>query len=176
MNTEQLTIWFAGFYEGEGCICNDISNNNKFRISIAQNDITPLEIGKSIWGGKIRERIRKSPASDLICKGYEWRLGYNEGDKFIRDIAPYLIIPYKIKQIEEAYRKAEEGLDRKFKCNFCDKEYASPGGRRRHELKEHINNGQEFKCDYCDNTYKSKDSMKRHVKINHKNTDASLSP
>ena len=49
MDQQQIIIWFAGFYEGEGTIVNDISNRNKLRISISQNDRTPLDIGK-IYG------------------------------------------------------------------------------------------------------------------------------
>ena len=47
-----------------------------------------------------------------------------------------MIIPYKIKQIE----KAEKGLDRRFKYKYCDLDYASPSGKRRHELQIHIIN------------------------------------
>ena len=39
--TDQQKIWFTGFYEGEGSISNDISNRNRFRINLSQNDITP---------------------------------------------------------------------------------------------------------------------------------------
>ena len=55
------------------------------------------------------------------------------------DIKPFMIIPYKIKQIEEAEKKAETGLDRRFNCKYCDSDYASPSGKRRHELQIHIN-------------------------------------
>ena len=63
MDQQQLIIWFAGFYEGESSISCDISNRNRIIVSISQNDITPLEKGKEIWGGSIRKRERKSPAS-----------------------------------------------------------------------------------------------------------------
>lgn len=43
MNNDIFKIWMAGFYEGEGSISNDISNNNRLRLSISQNDVTPLE-------------------------------------------------------------------------------------------------------------------------------------
>ena len=107
---ENLVRWFCGFYEGEGSITNDMSNNNKLRLSIAQNDITPLEIGQKIWGGNIQKRIRKSPASDKICEGHEWRLCHNDSLIFINDIKAFMLIPYKIKQIETALKKAEEGI------------------------------------------------------------------
>jgi len=171
MNYQQTLIWMTGFYEGEGSVSNDKSNNNRLRLSISQNDITPLEIAKKIWGGKITKRVRKSPASNKICTGYEWRLCHNLSLKFIEDIKPYMIIPYKINQINTVLKLAQEGNNELYKCNFCDKEYASPAGRRRHEKKEHINKGQLFKCDLCELSYKSKDSLMRHKRINHKKID-----
>ena len=124
--------WFCGFYEGEGCICNDTSNNNKLRLSIAQNDIAPLELAKTLWGGHIHRRVRMSPASGKICTGHEWRLSHHESLQFIKDIKPFMIIPYKKSQVETALKLAEEGLQRRFKCPSCDSDFASPSGRRRH--------------------------------------------
>ncbi len=46
-------------------------------------------------------------------------------------------IPYKKQQIENAIKKASIGIDRRFKCKFCELDYASPSGRRRHEKSEH---------------------------------------
>ena len=168
MDQHTIKIWFAGFYEGEGSISNDISNRNKLRINISQNDKTPLIEGQKIWGGYIYERVRKSPSSDKICCGHEWRLNHNEAITFINDIKPYLLIPYKIKQIETCFSKLNEKWDRKFKCNFCAKEYSDISGRRRHEKKEHIDKGVYFECEKCNKKYKSKDSLNRHKKINHK--------
>lgn len=139
MTPEQLKIWFAGFYEGEGCVSNDISNNNRIRLSISQNDPTPLKKAVEIWGGSLRKRVRKSPASDKVCIGYEWRLCHKDSIKFINDTKPFMIIPTKIKQIDEALKKTKAGLNRRFKCNFCKETYASPSGRRRHEKKNHQN-------------------------------------
>jgi len=129
-------IWFAGFYEGEGCICNDVSNNMRFRVSIAQNDRTPLDIGQERWGGSIRERTRVS-LKGKICKGHEWVLYHHDALKFISDIRPYMIIPYKISQVVNAIEKSKIGIDRRFKCEFCENDYASPSGRRRHVKLEH---------------------------------------
>jgi hypothetical protein len=134
----EITLaWFAGFYEGEGSISNDISNNMRFRVCISQNDRKPLDIGKSIWGGSIRERIRKSPASYKICRGHEWVLYHKEASKFIEDISPYMKIPYKIEQINKVKLKFKQGIKRRFKCKLCELDYASPSGRRRHEKSEH---------------------------------------
>lgn len=131
-------IWFAGFYEGEGSISNDVSNNMKFRVSITQNDKTPLELGQKLWGGSIRERIRKSPASDKICKGYEWVMYHKESLKFINDIEPYMKIPYKINQIKLVKENHQKGITRRFKCHYCELDYANPSARRRHEKTVHV--------------------------------------
>lgn len=167
MEQQQLVIWFAGFYEGEGCIFNDVGNRNKIRVSISQNDKKPLEIGQKIWGGHISHRIRKSSVSDKICEGYEWRMGTKQSKKFLEDIKPYMIIPYKINQIKKCLKKEQEPWDKSYKCNFCVLIYKDAQSRRRHEKKEHIEKGKEFKCEKCDNIYKSRDSMKRHMRINH---------
>ena len=173
MDQQQLCIWFSGFYEGEGTISNDISNRNRLKISISQNDKTPLEIGKKIWGGSIRERIRKSPASDKICKGHEWQLNHNQSLKFLQDIEQYMIIPYKIQQIQKCKEQLDIKWDKRFKCSFCDNDFADNSGRRRHEKINHIEKGQHHKCEYCEKTYLSLDSMKRHIKLNH-NSVASI--
>ena len=78
-----------------------------------------------------------------------------------------MIIPYKIKQVKDAYIKFEQPWDKSFKCNFCDKEYADMSGRRRHEKNNHIEKDEKFKCNLCDKEYNSRDTQKRHQKINH---------
>lgn len=167
-------IWFAGFYEGEGSISNDINNRNRLKIVISQNDKTPLDIGQKIWGGSIRERIRKSPASNKICHGHEWQLNQNQAIIFINDIKPFMIIPYKINQIKVCEKTFEETVwDKRFKCSFCAKDFSDSSGRRRHEKINHINNGSMHKCTLCENSYNCIDSLKRHIKINH-NSVASI--
>ncbi len=164
---------YYGFYEGEGTVYNDKHNNNRLRTSVSQNDPVPLLKAQALWGGTIYKRTRKSPASNKICVGYEWRLSHTDTLKFINDIYPFMIIPYKISQVEKALELMKIGSTDTYPCHFCDKVYANPSGRRRHEKKEHIMKGQMFKCDLCPRTYKSKASLVRHKRINHQDTDAS---
>jgi hypothetical protein len=166
MDQQSLKIWFAGFYEGEGSVSNDISNRNRLRVSISQNDITPLKIGKNIWGGNIRNRKRITNKGK-ICNGNEWVLNHNSSLNFLNDIKPYMIIPYKISQIEKAYEKFNEPWNKKFKCAFCEKEFCDMSGRRRHEKNNHIEKNIKFNCKICNKEYNSRDSMKRHIKLNH---------
>lgn len=165
---QTFIIWFSGFYEGEGSISNDISNRNKLRISVSQNDPHPLYKAKECWGGNVTKRIRKSPASDKICTGYEWRINHNDSLKFIDDISPYMIIPYKIEQMKKCIDACKIEWNGKYKCNFCDNVYTDRSGARRHELKDHINKGELFTCNICKTEYKSKDSMNRHNRLKHK--------
>ena len=174
MNEQQFKIWFTGFYEGEGCIINDKSNNNRMRTHVSQNDPTPFERAMNLWGGNIYKRTRKSPASNKICVCYEWRLSHMDTLKFIEDIRPFMIIPYKIKQLEETIKRSEEGNNIRYKCNFCDKDYSSPGGRRSHELKYHISKGDRYKCDICNVNFECRNTlMKHHRKDHNNNTGAS---
>jgi len=167
---ELRCAWFAGFYEGEGHISTDRSNNNRLRLGISQNDPTPLELGKKHWGGSISKRTRKSPASDKMCTCYEWRLSHNDSLKFIDDIRPYMIIPRKIKQLEEAIARSKEGSDVEYACTFCDETFAYASNRRRHERTQHIERGTRFECDVegCSRSYKTRDSLTRHQRLDHK--------
>ena len=165
-------LWFAGFYEGEGSVSNDKSNNNRLRLSISQNDPLPLNLAKQLWGGQVYKRVRKSPASDKVCTGYEWRIGHNGATAFIEDIQPFMIIPTKIEQIETVMKRCQQGSNTTYACRFCSKVYSAPSGRRRHEKKEHVQKGQTFEC-ICGNSYKSRDSVRRHQKVCQKYADAS---
>jgi hypothetical protein len=162
MKSEETIIWFCGFYEGEGSISNDKSNNNRLRLSISQNDRTPLDLGKSIWGGSIRERTRIS--KNKTCHGHEWVLNHCQAIIFINDIKKYMKIPYKIDQIEKAFENLKTGAKGKYKCNFCEKTYTISANRRRHELSIHIKNNVKFSCEKCKNEYSSRDSLTRHLK------------
>ena len=136
---KEVVQWFSGFYEGEGSVSNDVGNNNRLRLSISQNDKTPLEIAKKIWGGAIAKRVRKSPASDKICIGYDWRLPHKQSLVFIEDIKPFMLIPQKINQIQRVLEVFERGDKFFYKCRSCDKEYANPSARTRHFKHSHQN-------------------------------------
>jgi hypothetical protein len=136
---EKVVQWFAGFYEGEGWVSNDITNMNRLRLGIAQNDPKPLEIAMSIWGGRMRKRTRKSPASDKICIGYELILDHKRALEFLDDIKPFMLIPYKIQQVKAVIDKSNEPWTSRFACKLCKKEYANPAARRRHVRNFHEN-------------------------------------
>ena len=134
---EDVVRWFCGFYEGEGWISNDIGNNNRTRVGIAQNDRTPLDIGMKIWGGAIRKRVRNSCVSGKLCTGYEWVMPHVQGLKFIEDIRPFMLIPRKIEQIRRVLDQFKNGEKITYKCHTCEKVYANPSARRRHYKQVH---------------------------------------
>ena len=140
MPKQTILAYFAGFYEGEGYVSNDKSNNNRIRLGIDQNDPTPLYLAQKYWGGSVSKRVRKSPASDKICTTHTWRLCHNKALVFLSDIKPYMIIPYKINQVKTALDKAVLGLNIRFMCRYCNKDYANSSGRFRHEKKVHLKN------------------------------------
>jgi hypothetical protein len=135
----ELVRWFCGFYEGEGWVSNDVGNNNRLRLGIAQNDKTPLEIAKALWGGTIKKRVRKSPCSDKICTGYEWVMSHSQSLEFISDIKPFMLIPQKIQQIERVMNIFKNGEKIYYTCQACEKIYANPSARRRHFKQVHQN-------------------------------------
>ena len=105
-------------------------------MSVAQNDRTPLDIGKIYWGGHIRQRTRITGTGKTSI-GHEWVLYHGEAKIFIADIKPYMKIPYKINQIKKCEETMKTVFDRKFTCHYCTKEYANPSARRRHEKQIH---------------------------------------
>jgi hypothetical protein len=162
MVSTENKIWYCGFYEGEGSVSNDKSNNNRLRLSISQNDITPLELGKTIWGGFIRKRTRIS--KNKICYGHEWVLNHNQALVFLEDIKPYMKIPYKIEQIKKVLEEFNKGWNCKYKCFSCESIFSSPQSRRRHEKHTHINNNTLYTCEICYKEYEYRDSLTRHLK------------
>ena len=139
MESKLFNAYFAGFYEGEGYVSNDKSNNERIRLGIDQNDPAPLYHAQEKWGGTVIKRVRKSPVSNKICTTHTWRLSHNYALTFLHDIKPYMRIPYKIGQVSTALKKVAKGNDRRYKCKECDMDYASPSGRRRHYKKIHLN-------------------------------------
>ena len=91
---------------------------------------------KRHWGGLVKPRTRISDKGK-ICHGNTWRISHNETISFINDIQPYMLIPYKIQQIQNCVTQSNIPNNRRYKCNYCINDYASPSGRRRHEKNDH---------------------------------------
>ena len=90
-------------------VSNDKSNNNRLRLSVSQNDNTPLKLIQQRWGS-IRVIKKKSCMSDKICVGNEWRVSHKKALEIITEIEPYMLIPYKINQIEKVLENAKKDM------------------------------------------------------------------
>ncbi len=162
----ELNIYFAGFYEGDGYVSNDITANNSLLVGMDQQTKEPFDLVVEKWGGKITERLRKSPASDKMCTTFSWVAKRKLAEEFIYSIEPYMLIPYKINQIKSALSKMGQKTGNRYNCSHCNQTFSSPANRRRHEKDKHLNtNG--HKCTKCDKVYKDGGSLNYHIKTKH---------
>jgi hypothetical protein len=154
-------------------------NGNRIRMGISQQRSlgTPLKLAQEVWGGHIAKRTRKSPASDKICVGYEWRLSHIASLRFFDDIRPYMIIPYKKVQLAAAIKRSRVKADHSYSCAFCEETFGYASNRRRHERTHHLEKDSCFTCDGCSKPYKTRDSLTRHKRQSHKtNVSGSSEP
>ena len=94
MKQENIKIYLAGYFDGEGCIL--ICHNNRkgknsghrLEMQITSTDLAPLSLIKAIYGGHIYNRKRR-PGWKI---SWEYHLCGQRTRKFIEDILPYSII------------------------------------------------------------------------------------
>ena len=60
-----------------------------------------------------------------------------------------------------------EQLERGVQCSFCDKEYSTSDGLKRHKQIHTSSDGKPFQCKMCDNRYTRQDTLSLHVKKVH---------
>jgi len=165
LTDDELNKYFAGFYEGDGWAVTDKSNNNCLIVGIDQQTIEPLNLAKNKWGGTIIERIRKSPASEKMCTIFTWRIMRDKAIKFIDDIKPNMLIPYKINQIKNVIENIGN-RDTEYKCKHCEATFNAASNRRRHE-REYHERVEKYSCEYCETKYKNEQTLKLHIKNKH---------
>ena len=91
-------------------------------------------------------------------------MSHHESLVFIKDIKPFMMIPYKINQINICVDKATHEWARSFKCSFCEKFILIHLVDEGMKKNNHIDKGVLHKCKICDKEYNSLDSLKRHKK------------
>src|SRR3990167_5349352 len=95
----ELCSYFAGFFDGEGCIASSfytVSNRRdgykrvKIGICISNTDIRPLELIQLCFGGNITKTKNKFNTNMQL---FRWNL-YNKQDilKFLNNIFPFSIV------------------------------------------------------------------------------------
>lgn len=90
LDNDKLNAYFAGFFDGEGCIdvhrAKKLNSFNKIehrlRVSIGQIEIKPLKKLKNLYGGNIYK----------YKKINKWSLHSKEAINFLKNIKPYLLV------------------------------------------------------------------------------------
>ena len=93
LTKEQVILWAAGFYEGEGYV-------NRNQVRIAQVNKYPLELILKYFGGSIHYREAKIDLNKQCC--YEWYLGGQEARDFIDNIYS-ILSPRRQQQIDNIF-------------------------------------------------------------------------
>jgi hypothetical protein len=90
--------YLGGFMDGEGSVSVSIKSNNTThpKITVAQNDLYPLQMFKLMYGGCICEKKSKYvKKSGQISRGFQWQLGQPNIIKFCNEMIPYTIVKQK---------------------------------------------------------------------------------
>lgn len=111
MNREELLIWAAGFFDGEGCIGVSRSKKGKLcvyysiQITAFQNVRAPLGIFHQLFGGTIRYSTTHSTG------GWVWQLSGRRLKVALEEMLPFLIVKREQAQIGIAFqgRKVPKG-------------------------------------------------------------------
>ena len=92
MTREQLIVWAAGFFDGEGSVGLSRSHTGgkvvHLRIRAGQRIREPLERLVMLWGGTIRLRAPR----DGYGQFYEWALSNRGSALALADMEPFLIV------------------------------------------------------------------------------------
>lgn len=91
--TKEQIVYFAGFFDGEGCIqieksiTKGTNTHYALRVSIEHTFIPVLELLRDAYGGGIVVAKKNMPH---YKQKYVWKLNGRDAHRFILDITPYL--------------------------------------------------------------------------------------
>lgn len=110
MIVEELKIWAAGFFDGEGSALIERTAPKTYQIVVAvvNTSVTTIDIFQDAWGGKrtvkpkeyLIERSKKytvaKSGANIKRDGIElWFSDHDDAKRFLLDIYPYLITKRK---------------------------------------------------------------------------------
>ncbi len=106
MLSETEKAYFAGFFDGDGCVlihCLTPENPRSFviRVQIAQNDHSILYELKDIFGGGVHGHTRKAK---------QWTLSGLAAADFLEQIAPYLRLKRKEAEFSVSFERGRPRL------------------------------------------------------------------
>ena len=89
--------YFAGLFDGEGSVgiydtklIAQKGGQAQFRVCICNNDPRPLDRVKTLFGGRVRPRLRTYRGR--LTNNWEWCIHGHNADRFLVAVLPYLII------------------------------------------------------------------------------------
>jgi len=84
--------YFAGFFDGEGCISivhTKGNNNYRLNVQVSNTNKYVLMCFKKRFGGYVTPLIKRS---DRHTQAYVWKLADAKAGTFLKEINPYLIV------------------------------------------------------------------------------------
>lgn len=88
--------YFAGFFDGEGCVRIDKGNKGSYtlRIELTNSCIEILKLFQNKYGGKIREHVINKSLKNNHKKIYIWSIHSNNSLTFLKEIYPLTIVKF----------------------------------------------------------------------------------
>ncbi len=86
--TERHLAYFAGFFDGEGCVG---MYTRRYVVSLTNTDIRPILLAKELWGGTVycqKKEGRRYARQDL----WIWHIYGHKSKPFLEAIRPFTII------------------------------------------------------------------------------------
>ena len=105
MNIDTIHAYFAGFFDGEGCVSFANDETPTPRITIVNTVREPLDMAKELFGGNICFRSNESHPNHKFC--YIWNIGSRSDiERFLLAILPYVCIKRPQVKLVLAYLNA----------------------------------------------------------------------
>jgi len=105
MTNDEITIWAAGFFDGEGCISigkpsGPKSTHYRMTVKVAQKIDTPLKVLQRYWGGSLW--------CDERYGSWQWQVCGENASNFLMDVLPYLIVKRKHAKLAISFQSRRE--------------------------------------------------------------------
>lgn len=92
MGEDRVSAYFAGLFDGEGCVRLSTRRSPVLKVSIVNTDARPLRHLHRQFGGSITEHTWGARHGRPWRRSYEWQVAAGIARSFLRWIAPYVLI------------------------------------------------------------------------------------
>ena len=124
----ELTIWLAGFLEGEGSFVIILDQNSVFsgRLTAGQANPSILELLKDTFGGQIRQNKRSYSSRFSTTLLYQWTITGPAMYKALLELRPYLFVKAEqadcLIQLQESINSYKGRIGRNREFQFLPEE------------------------------------------------------